>query len=173
MPLPSGAVETTLFQHGTADFDGYYQELVRAPNVTLLLHASVVDLATGEDPGRVDRVEVRRDDGSRCFVRARLVVLAAGGIENPRLLLLSRRVPPRARATTGTWSDGSSPSGCRPAPGSSSRQIPDLIGRGGFYDVHEAAPGVQVQGRCGSATRCSGSGSCSTARSSWRRSLSP
>ena len=43
-------------------------------------------------PGRVDRVEVRRDDGSRCFVRARLVVLAAGGIENPRLLLLSRRV---------------------------------------------------------------------------------
>ena len=37
-----------MFQHGTADFDGYYQELVRAPNVTLLLHASVVDLATGE-----------------------------------------------------------------------------------------------------------------------------
>jgi choline dehydrogenase-like flavoprotein len=61
------------------------------PNVTLLLHASVVELATGEDPRRVDRVEVRREDGSRVFVRARLVVLAAGGIENPRLLLLSRR----------------------------------------------------------------------------------
>ena len=91
LPLLPGAVETTLFQHGTADFDGYYQELVRAPNVTLVLHASVVELATGGDPGWVDRVELRREDGSRCFVRARLVVAAAGGIENPRLLLLSRR----------------------------------------------------------------------------------
>src|ERR671931_1603832 len=81
-----------MFQHGSAVFAGHYQELARAPNVTLLLHASVVELATGEDPGLVDRVEVRREDGSRCFVRARLVVLAAGGIENPRLLLLSRRV---------------------------------------------------------------------------------
>ncbi len=92
LPLPPGPVETTLFQHGTADFDRYYQELVGAPNVTLLLHASVVELATGEDPGWVERVELRRDDGSWSFVRARLVVLAAGGIENPRLLLLSRRV---------------------------------------------------------------------------------
>ena len=95
LPLPPGPVETTLFQHGTADFDRYYQELVGAPNVTLLLHASVVELATGEDPGWVERVELRRDDGSRSFVRARLVVLAAGGIENPRLLLLSRPSPPQ------------------------------------------------------------------------------
>ena len=65
LPLPPGAIETTVFQHGTADFDDYFQELVRAPNVTLLLHASVVDLATGADPDRVDRVELRRDDGSR------------------------------------------------------------------------------------------------------------
>jgi choline dehydrogenase-like flavoprotein len=93
--------------------------------VTLLLHASVVELATGEDPRRVDRVEVRREDGSRVFVRARLVVLAAGGIENPRLLLLSRRAHRRGSATTETWSAGSSPSGCRPAPGTSSRRPPN------------------------------------------------
>jgi choline dehydrogenase-like flavoprotein len=92
LPPRLGDVETTLFQHGRSDFNGYYGKLVRAPNVTLLLHASVVDLATDDDPGRVDRVEVRRQDGTRCFVRPRLVVLAAGGIENPRLLLLSRRV---------------------------------------------------------------------------------
>jgi choline dehydrogenase-like flavoprotein len=85
-------VETTLFQHGRLDFDGYYDGLAHAPNVTLLFHASVVDLATDEDPGRVDRVEVRRQDGTSCFIRAKLVVLAAGGIENPRLLLLSSRV---------------------------------------------------------------------------------
>ena len=45
-----------------------------------------VDLATHEDPDRVDRVQVRRADGSSCFVRAQLIVLAAGGIENQRML---------------------------------------------------------------------------------------
>ena len=34
-------------------------------------------VATGGDPGWVDRVELRREDGSRCFVRARLVVATA------------------------------------------------------------------------------------------------
>jgi choline dehydrogenase-like flavoprotein len=146
LPLPPGPVETTVFQHGTADFDGYYQDLVRASNVTLLLHASVVDLATGEDPGRVDRVEVRREDGSRCFVRARLVVLAAGGIENPRLLLLSRGT---RRAGLGNDRDLV---GRFFAERLSARTgyivpaVPDLTGPAGFYDVHEAPPGVRLQG---------------------------
>src|SRR4029450_8967645 len=62
LPLPPGLVETTVFQQGTADFDGYYQELVRAPNLTLLLHATVVELAAGEDPGQGARVGVRREE---------------------------------------------------------------------------------------------------------------
>jgi choline dehydrogenase-like flavoprotein len=146
LPLPSGAVETTLFQHGTADFDGYYQELVRAPNVTLLLHASVVDLATGEDPGQVDRVEVRREDGSRCFVQARLVVLAAGGIENPRLLLLSRRVHRRGLGNDRDLAGRFFAERLSARTGFIVSAIPDLTGRAGLYEVHEAAPGVRVQG---------------------------
>ena len=47
---------------------------------------------TGDDPGRVDRVELQREDGKRCFVRARWVVLAAGGIENLRPNRPDRRV---------------------------------------------------------------------------------
>ena len=146
LPLPSGTVETTLFQHGTADFDGYYQELVRAPNVTLLLHASVVDLGTGEDPGVVDRVEVRREDGSRCFVRARLVVLAAGGIENPRLLLLSRRTHGRGLGNDRDLVGRFFAERLSARTGFIVPAIPDLTGPAGFYDVHEAAPGVRVQG---------------------------
>jgi len=146
LALPSGAVGTTLFQHGTADFDGYYQELVRAPNVTLLLHASVVDLATGEDPDRVDRVEVRREDGSRCFVRARLVVLAAGGIENPRLLLLSRRVHGRGLGNDRDLVGRFFAERLSARTGFIVPVIPDLAGRASFYHVHEAAPGVRVQG---------------------------
>ena len=146
LPLPPGPVETTVFHHGTSDFDGYYQELVRAPNVTLLLHVSAVELATGDDPGRVDRVEVRREDGSRSFVRARLVVLAAGGIENPRLLLLSRRVHRRGLGNDRDLVGRFFAERLSARTGYIVPATPDLIGRTGFYPVHAAAPGVQIQG---------------------------
>jgi choline dehydrogenase-like flavoprotein len=147
LPLLPGAVETTVFQHGTADFDGYYEEIVRAPNVTLMLHASVVDLATDGDPGLVDRVEVRREDGSRFFVRPRLVVLAAGGIENPRLLLLSDS--PIHRNGLGNDHDLVGRFFAERMSGQTGHIIPaspELIGRAGLYPVHEPAPGVLVQG---------------------------
>jgi choline dehydrogenase-like flavoprotein len=146
LPLPPGPVETTVFHHGTTDFDGYYQELVRAPNVTLLLHVSAVELATGEDPGRVDRVEVRREDGSRSFVRARLVVLAAGGIENPRLLLLSRLAHRRGLGNDHDLVGRFFAERLSARTGYIVPATPDLIGRTGFYPVHAAAPGVQIQG---------------------------
>jgi choline dehydrogenase-like flavoprotein len=146
LPLPSGPVETTIFHHGTAGFDGYFEELVRAPNVTLLLHASVVDLATTDAPDVVDRVEVRRDDGSRCFVRARLVVLAAGGIENARLLLLSNRVHRRG---LGNDRDLVGRFFAERLSARSGYLVPaaqELVGRAGLYAIHEVVPGVRVQG---------------------------
>ena len=146
LPLPPGPVETTVFQHGSDDFDGYYQELVRAPNVTLLLHATVVELATMEDPGRVDRVELRREDGSRCFIRARLVVLAAGGIENPRLLLLSRGGHRRGLGNERDLVGRFFAERLSARSGYIVPATPDLIGRAGLYVVHGAAPGVHVQG---------------------------
>jgi choline dehydrogenase-like flavoprotein len=146
LPLPPGPVVTTVFQHGTADFDGYYPELVRASNVTLLLHASVVELATGEDPSQVERVELRRDDGSRSFVRARLVVLAAGGIENPRLLLLSSRVHRHGLGNVGDLVGRFFAERLSARSGYIVPASPDLIGRTGFYPVHTAAPEIHVQG---------------------------
>jgi choline dehydrogenase-like flavoprotein len=122
------------------------QEFVRAPNVTLLLNASVVDLATREDPGRVDRVELRREDGSGCFVRAGWVVLAAGGIENPRLLLLSRRVHHRGLGNDRDLVGRFFAERLSARTGYIVPEAPGLIGRAGLYPVHEAAPGVWVQG---------------------------
>ena len=83
LPLRLGDVATTQLHRERHDFKA---SVAHAPNVTLLLHAPAVDLATDEDPDRVDRVQVRRADGSSCFVWARLIVLAAGGIENQRML---------------------------------------------------------------------------------------
>jgi choline dehydrogenase-like flavoprotein len=146
LPLLSDAVETTLFQHGTDDFDGYYEELVRAPNVTLLLKASVVDLATDGDPGWVDRVEVRRKDDSRCYVRAKLVVLAAGGIENPRLLLLSRRVHCNGLGNGHDLVGRFFAERMSARTGYIGAASPELVSRARLYRVHEAAPGMCVQG---------------------------
>jgi choline dehydrogenase-like flavoprotein len=146
LPLLPDAVETTLFQHGTASFEGYYQELVSAPNVTLLLHATVVELATGEDQGVLDRVELRRDDGSSCFVRARVVVLAAGGIENPRLLLLSRRVHRRGLGNDRDMVGRFFAERLSARTGFVVPAVPGLVRSAGLYAVHAAAPGVRVQG---------------------------
>jgi choline dehydrogenase-like flavoprotein len=139
------AVETTVFQHGATTFDWCLEELAAAPNITVILNAQVTELATDEDPGRVDRVEVARDDGSRFSVRPGVVVLAAGGIENPRLLLLSNRVH------RGGLGNGHDLVGRCFAERLSARTgyvtgaDPALVGQAGFYEVH-AVRGTRVQG---------------------------
>jgi choline dehydrogenase-like flavoprotein len=131
----------------------------------------VADLGTDQDPDRVDTVEIRRDDGSRCFVRPRAVVLAAGGIENPRLLLLSNRTHRRGlgndRDLVGRFfAERLSARSGYLAGG------PELLRQASFYGVHTER-GTRVQARSGSPSRSSASGSCSTARSSCCRASPP
>ncbi|HZD01753.1 MAG TPA: GMC family oxidoreductase [Actinomycetes bacterium] len=145
LPLRTADVETTLFHHGLSTFEGYYEELARAPNVILLLHTSVTDLATERDPDRVDRIEVRRDDGSRCFVRARAVVLAAGGIENPRLLLLSNRVHRRGLGNDRDLVGRFFAERLSARAGYVAAARPELARGAGLYGIH-AEQGACVQG---------------------------
>ncbi|HYE50918.1 MAG TPA: GMC oxidoreductase, partial [Azospirillaceae bacterium] len=60
-----------------------------AGNVTVLLRADVLELVATERADHVERVRVAAPGGGRFTVRAGTVVLATGGIENARLLLLS------------------------------------------------------------------------------------
>lgn len=72
-------------------FGGVYRDdVLQAPNVDTLLHATVVDIEVGPEARTVRRLACRTLSGRRCTIAARAVVLAAGGIENPRLLLASR-----------------------------------------------------------------------------------
>jgi choline dehydrogenase-like flavoprotein len=64
-------------------------------NIEVMLNAPVARLQVAED-GAVDGVIVQTLDGARACVKARRYVLAAGGIENARLLLLSADSPERA-----------------------------------------------------------------------------
>jgi choline dehydrogenase-like flavoprotein len=67
-------------------------ELESASDVHVYLHANAVEIESDDAARRVTAVRVRTYEGNEFKVAPRVVVLAAGGIENPRLLLLSNRV---------------------------------------------------------------------------------
>lgn len=72
--------------------EAYRDELDRAPNITVLLHANVMDLRSNSTASHVSEARIGSLDGRRGRIRARHYVLAAGGIENARILLLSDSV---------------------------------------------------------------------------------
>lgn len=68
--------------------------LADARNVHVLLHAHLLELQATADAHAVQCAVLAAPDDRRMRIRARHYVLAAGGIENARLLLLSRSVAP-------------------------------------------------------------------------------
>lgn len=70
------------------------EDLLKAQDVTVVLHANVAGLGANADARTIRSIDVRAPDDRRIVVQASRVVLAAGGIENPRLLLASRSVEP-------------------------------------------------------------------------------
>src|SRR5262245_11120811 len=82
----------TLFRINGIRFGKAYQtELESSDNVDLLLHANVLEIEMDENHTGAPSVQVGTLAGSRFAVTARNFVLAAGGLENPRILLASRR----------------------------------------------------------------------------------
>jgi choline dehydrogenase-like flavoprotein len=87
-------LKTALFQVSPPTRFGttYHDDLEQAGNVSVFLHANVLELRTDETAKRVLGVRATSLDGPAFDVVARIVVLATGGLENARLLLLSNRV---------------------------------------------------------------------------------
>jgi choline dehydrogenase-like flavoprotein len=69
----------------------YRERIANANRVTIVLHANVTELVLDPDGDRIEAVHVRTLSGRSFRVQGRAVVLATGGIENARLLLVSRR----------------------------------------------------------------------------------
>ena len=65
---------------------------IEEPNVKVLTYANVTHVNTSTDGTRVESLEIRTLEGKRFEVKAKIVVLACGGIENARLLLASNRI---------------------------------------------------------------------------------
>ncbi len=81
------------FDEAFARFDmGNCQDLQKATNIRILLHASVTNIQADPSCSSVQHINIATLAGIKGRVRAKAYVLAAGGIETPRLLLASNGV---------------------------------------------------------------------------------
>jgi choline dehydrogenase-like flavoprotein len=94
VPFDPEKLETSLYRFSPPTRFGqtYREALRRAPNVRCFLNANVLRIKTTDNARAVTRLAVGCLSGNRFEARARFFVLAAGGIENTRLLLLSNDV---------------------------------------------------------------------------------
>lgn len=76
----------------------YEADLTAAKNVKVFLHANVLELVPTEAGDHVDHVKLGKLSGGEATVHAKAFVLCAGGIENARLLLVSRGAHPTGLA---------------------------------------------------------------------------
>ncbi len=91
---PNSRTTNQIFHFGPRDIftEEYRQELERSPNVTLMTYAHVLELETDELAQTVTGLRVKALGGGTFSIAARTVILAQGGLEAARLLLLSNSV---------------------------------------------------------------------------------
>ena len=89
-PFSGPNFESKVLQENWLRFGPTYGPVLqRAPRITIYLHANAFDLKGGDSDAEVEQLSVKTLSGNQFMVRARIYVLAAGGIENARLLLAS------------------------------------------------------------------------------------
>jgi choline dehydrogenase-like flavoprotein len=94
LPFDPERLETDIYRFSAPTRFGqvYRNALRQAANIRCLLNTNVLAIKTTGDAREVTHLAVGCLSGSRFSVKARHYVLAAGGIENARLLLLSNDV---------------------------------------------------------------------------------
>jgi choline dehydrogenase-like flavoprotein len=103
-PLPGGLPRHTAvdpdqlhpacWENAPATDFGQVLSTRRNPNLWVLVRATVTHLNTDESGRVIQSVELADSNGQRLNVKARVVVLCAGGMENARILLYSNRRDP-------------------------------------------------------------------------------
>jgi choline dehydrogenase-like flavoprotein len=83
-----------MFQFGPLDVftETYRQELEQSQNVGLAIYAHALEIKTNDLAQTITGIDVGTIEGNRFFVQAKTLVLAQGGLEVPRLLLLSNQI---------------------------------------------------------------------------------
>lgn len=95
-PFNPKMVETVMSRYLTSSWNRapsigevLFDEVKDLPNVRFYTHANVTSLRCAANGNHVTQVSARTLQGNKFTVKARRFVLAAGGIENARMLLLS------------------------------------------------------------------------------------
>jgi choline dehydrogenase-like flavoprotein len=89
LPLGDGSLAPAVYQFSPPTRFGvaYRQDLARASSVRVFLHANATQIVRRLDGLAVERIDAATLSGRRFTIKPRYVVVAAGGIENARLLL--------------------------------------------------------------------------------------
>jgi choline dehydrogenase-like flavoprotein len=95
LPLPAERVSSRVAQVipvARRSFGKHYRDDVdRSTNVSTYLNANVTEIETNDAGTTVTGVRIACLSGNRFSVKARIFILAAGGMENARILLYSNR----------------------------------------------------------------------------------
>lgn len=93
LPFRDESVVTRVFQFSPPTRFGevYRSEIEHANNITTYLHANVVEIETTSNANTATRARVACLTGNKFWIAAKVFLLAAGAIENARLLLLSNK----------------------------------------------------------------------------------
>jgi len=95
IPFSPEIVDHTVWRFkkgGPVRFGAKYRDyLQKSPSVTTYLNASVTELMTNQSGDRIESFTISTLDHKSYTATARIFVVAAGGIENPRILLASNK----------------------------------------------------------------------------------
>lgn len=144
--LAPGPLTTGVYQFGPGRLFTavHLDEIRRARNVLLCVNATAVELARDTGGRSITHVEAACVTGRTLRVRAPLFVLAAGGIENARQLLLASRgagAGDESGMVGRCFMEHPRDASCRLVPAN-----PGLFDRCGLYALHRGDGGV-VMGR--------------------------
>ena len=148
-PMADSAAELSVYQFGPARLftDTYVRELEASETVEVMFHATALALGLHRNGRAASRVDVGTLDKRRFQIRPRHVVLAAGAVENARLLLVSKEPGQDTPGDKHGWVGRCFMEHPRDY---SLSLLPDekaFFTQAAFFDRHEAADGTIIGGR--------------------------
>lgn len=93
---PVTAPEVALYGYSNIKMGQAYKcDLIESGNIQICIHANVTEIEPNPDQTEIHQLRVSTLGGNQFGVKARVYILACGGWENARLLLLSQRYSPQ------------------------------------------------------------------------------
>ncbi|MFN2397352.1 MAG: GMC oxidoreductase [Gemmatimonadaceae bacterium] len=151
LTLASDTVTTGVYQFGgAAQFtEKNVGDLLKAGNIRVYHHATACKLETNGSGSRVAGAQVTCFSGKQFYVRSGVFVLAAGAIENARLLLISCDSGQLAMLNKNAWVGTCFMEHPRDQALTLIPHSPGLFSEARFHDAHRAWDGTIIGGRLG------------------------